>query len=217
MDAPEVFQLVEALRGKTTLRQFARFSGSATGRRILAERGDLLDRLSDHASLAQLPPGSLGRAYFELLHGAGLSAEKLVVASKLERPSEVDELAWFRERNRDMHDLLHVIAGYGCDPLGEACIIAFTYAQTGLKGLAVIAVVAGTRIARRTRGVGALRAVYEAYRRGKKAIWLIDADWENLLAEQTAVLQERFHIAAPTHYLPPASACAAGNATGAAG
>ena len=213
MGTPEVFQLVEALRGKTTMRQFARFSGSAAGRAILAERRSLLDRLNDHARLERLPDGSLGRAYCDLLRGAGLSAEKLVQASNIERPREIDELTWFRERNRDMHDLLHVVAGYGCDPLGEACVVAFTYAQTGLKGFALIAVVAGMRIARRTGSLKALQAVYEAYRNGKRAAWLIDADWENLLPEQTAVLREKFQVKTPVHYVPLVAGAVASTAT----
>ena len=38
---------MDALRGKTSLRQFARFRQTETGRAVLAERRQLLDRLSD--------------------------------------------------------------------------------------------------------------------------------------------------------------------------
>src|SRR5437870_13136617 len=54
-DTRQVFLLMEALRGKTTLRQFARFTASEDGRAMLAERRSLLARLSDRASLAALP------------------------------------------------------------------------------------------------------------------------------------------------------------------
>src|SRR4029077_7136847 len=182
-DTKQVFLLIEALRGKTTLRQFARFRQSETGRAMLAERPSLLARLSDRASLAALPPGSLGRAYWEFMAAEDLSAEQLVELSKIQRPLSGEELRCFRERNREMHDLLHVTAGYGRDPLGEACVLAFSFAQTGLKGFAVIARVAAVRIARRLRGQHVMRAVFEAYRQGKRADWLIGADWENLLGQ----------------------------------
>jgi ubiquinone biosynthesis protein COQ4 len=49
-----------------------------------------------------------------------------------------------------MHDLFHIVTGYGRDPLGEACLTAFSFAQTGLKGFALIATVASQRISHRT-------------------------------------------------------------------
>ncbi len=199
-DTRQVFLLMEALRGKTTLRQFARFRQSETGRAMLAERRSLLARLSDRASLAALPPGSLGRAYYDFIAAEDLSAEKLVELSKIQRPPSTDEITWFRERNREMHDLIHVTAGYGRDPLGEACVTAFSYAQTGLKGFAVIASVAAFRIARRLRGQPVLRAVYEAYRQGKAADWLIAADWENLLSRPVDAVRAQFRVSPPTHY-----------------
>ena len=199
-DTRQVFLLIEALRGKTTLRQFARFRQSETGRAMLAERRSLLARLSDRASLAALPPGSLGRAYYEFMAAEDLSAEKLVELSKIQRPPSGDEITWFRERNREMHDLLHITAGYGRDPLGEACVTAFSYAQTGLKGFAVIATVAGFRIARRLRSLYVLRAVYEAYRQGRRAAWVIGADWENLLSQPVDSVRAQFRVSAPTYY-----------------
>ena len=76
-DTQQVFLLIEALRGKTTLRQFARFQQSDTGRAMLAERRSLLARLSDRQSLAAMPAGSLGRAYYEFMIEEDLSAEGL--------------------------------------------------------------------------------------------------------------------------------------------
>jgi len=74
-DTQQVFLLIEALRGKTTLRQFARFRRTETGRAVLGENRRLLDRLSDRASLAALPAGTLGRAYYDFMASESLSAE----------------------------------------------------------------------------------------------------------------------------------------------
>src|ERR1700720_3035992 len=83
---------------------------------------------------------------------AMVSAEGLVEASKIRAtPPPADDVTWFRERNREMHDLLHVVAGYGRDPLGEACVLAFTFAQNGSRGAAVIALVGAWRNLRRLR------------------------------------------------------------------
>jgi ubiquinone biosynthesis protein COQ4 len=199
-DTAQVFLLIEALRGKTTLRQFDRFRQTEAGRRMLAERPSLLAHLSDRASLAALPPGSLGRVYYEFMAEENLSAEQLVELSKVQKPLSTDELVWFRERNREMHDLLHVTAGYGRDPLGEACVVAFSFAQTGQKGFGVIAIVAAFRINRRLPGQHVVRAVSEAYRQGKRAEWLIGADWEGLLSQPLDAIRAQLKITPPTYY-----------------
>ncbi|GAB4155277.1 MAG: hypothetical protein Fur0046_35220 [Cyanobacteria bacterium J069] len=78
----------------------------------------LLDRLSDAAGvsvpafvdladLRQLPPGSLGRAWAELLDAAQLSPFT------------------GGPRRKQLHDGVHLLTGYGTDPMGEAEVQAF--------------------------------------------------------------------------------------------
>src|SRR5215471_19636377 len=74
-DTQQVFLLIEALRGKTTLRQFARFRQTETGRAVLRENRRLLDRLNDRTALAALPISTLGRAYYDFTAAENLSAE----------------------------------------------------------------------------------------------------------------------------------------------
>ncbi len=197
-DTQQVFLLIEALRGKTTLRQCARFRRTEIGRAVLSENRRLLDRLSDRASLAALPAGTLGRGYYDFMASESLSAEALVALSRIERPPAPDEVTLFRERNREMHDLLHIVTGYGRDPLGEACLVAFSYAQTGLKGFAVIALFAARRIARARPGQPVRRAVFEGYRHGRSAGWPPGADWEALLAQPLDAIRTQFAIRPPT-------------------
>jgi ubiquinone biosynthesis protein COQ4 len=199
-DTQQVFLLIEALRGKTTLRQFARFRQTETGRAVLGENRRLLDRLNDRATLAVLPAGSLGRGYYDFMAAEDLSAEGLVEMSKITRSPASDDVTLFRERNREMHDLLHVVTGYGRDPLGEACLVAFSYAQTGLKGFAVIAIYAARKIARSRPDQPVRRAVFEGYRHGRSAGWLPGADWEALLAQPVEAIRAQFAVKPPTYY-----------------
>src|SRR5262249_58510207 len=110
-DTHHAFLLIEALRGKTTLRQFARFRQTETGRAVLGESRRLLDRLNDRASLAALPRGSLGHAYYDFMDAGKLSADALAETSKIRRPAAPDDLTLFHERNRKMHDRFHVVTG----------------------------------------------------------------------------------------------------------
>jgi ubiquinone biosynthesis protein COQ4 len=200
-DTRQVFVLVEALRGKSTLRQFARLHASATGRDLLARRPSLLAALSDRTSLAAMPLGSLGRTYYDFMTSENLSAEGLVAASKVRSvPPPADDLTWFRERNREMHDLLHVTAGYGRDPLGEVCVVAFTFAQNRQKGLGVVGVVGAYRIKKRLRDQPIWSAAWQAYRQGRRAKWLLDADWENLLPRPLDEVRAQFGITVPALY-----------------
>jgi len=200
-DTHQVFLLIDALRGKTTLRQSARFRQTETGRAVLGERRRLLDRLSDRASLAALPAGSLGRVYYDFTASENLSADGLVEASRITMQAlPPDDVTLFRERSREMHDLLHVVTGYGRDPLGEACLVAFSYAQTRLKGFAVIAFFAARRIARSRPGQPVRRAVFEAYRHGRTAGWLPGADWEALLVQPVEAIRVQYAVKPPNYY-----------------
>lgn len=200
-DTRQVFLLVEALRGKSTHRQFARLRASAAGRDLLARRPSLLAALGDRARLAAMPAGSLGRTYYDFMTSENLSAEGLVEASKVrDVPPPADELTWFRERGREMHDLLHVTAGYGRDPLGEVCVVAFTFAQNRQKGLGVIALVGAFRAKKRLRDQPIWSAAWQAYRQGRRAKWLFEADWENLLPQPLDEVRARWGIMAPTLY-----------------
>ena len=218
-DTPQVFLLLDALRGRTSQRQLTRFRQTEVGRAVLAERRRLFDRLNDRNTLAALPTGTLGRLYHEFTAAEQLSAEGLAEISNFDevlRPGE--DMTLFRERGRDAHDLLHVVAGYGRDPLGEACLTAFTFAQTGLKGFMLIATAAARRIAQSLPGEPVRRTVFEGYRRGRRARWLVAADWETLLAQPIDSVRAQFGVAPAVYYprvLPAleASLCAAGQTT----
>jgi ubiquinone biosynthesis protein COQ4 len=213
-DTRQAVVLIDALRGKTSLRQFARFRETETGRAVLAEGRQLLDRLSNRERLASLPEATLGRSYYEFMAAENLTAEGLVEASQIRKTLPPgDDYTLFRERSRETHDLLHIVTGYGRDPLGEACVLAFSFAQTGLKGFAMIAFVVTRRIARRLRGQPVRRAVLEAYRNGRRAEWLYAADWENLLAEPVEVIRTRYRTRRPTYYPKVLAAVRAARAT----
>ncbi|HTT81467.1 MAG TPA: Coq4 family protein [Stellaceae bacterium] len=200
-DTRQVFVLVAALRGKSTVRQLARLRRSEEGRALLARRPSLLAALSDRDSLAKMPEGSLGRTYYDFVTSENLSAEGLVEASKIrDAPPPADELTWFGERGREMHDLMHVTAGYGRDPLGEVCVVAFTFAQNRQKGLGVIAVVGALRTKKRLRDQPIWSAAWQAYRQGRRAKWLFEADWENLLPRPLDEVRARYGITLPTYY-----------------
>ena len=168
--------------------------------------------LCNREALAALPAGSFGRAYYDFVEREGISADGLVEASRVQQkfPAPGIDEQTFRERIRDMHDLWHVLTGYGRDPLGETCVVAFSYAQTRSLGFALIAVLGALKIGQLLRGAPVRPAVLEAYRNGRAASWLVGEDMEALLAEPLDALRVRLGIARPQRYREITAAIASG-------
>lgn len=202
-DTPRVFEIIRALGGPSQVRGLRRFRRSETGKRVLARKIDLLDALHDRQALAKLPKGTLGGAYHDFIYGESLSADGLVEAS-----TESDDNAYsyrdpdlrrFAERMRDQHDLWHTVTGYGRDPFGEACLLAFTYAQTRNRGVGVIVLVAAW-LESRGAGLAALRAMWKAFQNGRHASWLPEQDWEAMLKLPLADVRRQLAVPPPLAY-----------------
>jgi ubiquinone biosynthesis protein COQ4 len=195
-DTSQVFTIFRALRGKSGIKAFNRFAGSATGARVLRERRQLLTTLSDRARLQELPEESFGHRYFEFMETENLTADGLVQASQSWENDPVPaEMELFRARMRDAHDLTHVLTGYGRDGLGEACLLAFMYAHNRNRGALLILLMSLRRMPRLAR-----RAVAEAWRNGKKARWLQDQDYEALVSRPLDDVRRELNIADPSLY-----------------
>lgn len=200
-DTRQVFVVMTALRGRSGKRMLDRFLASPVGASVVAERRQLLDRLQDRAGLAALPDGSLGRAYLAFMECEQLSADGLVEASEAGRSDGLPPAAaLFRNRMRDMHDLTHVVTGYGRDGLGELCLLAFMFRHTGNLGGALIALMGVGKHARHGAGRMALEAVFEGFAHGGKARWLPGQDWEALLARPLAEVRRELNIIPPIRY-----------------
>ena len=199
-DTRQVFVILRAMRGKALINTFRRFAQSALGKKVLAERRDLLPALADREGLRSLPQDSLGRAYLAFMEEEQLSAEGLVQASESweddPMPPDID---LFRARMRELHDVSHVVTGYGRDPLGELCLLAFTYRQFGNLGRLLIVAMAWFQIPKPGRA-----AVFEAWRNGKSCAWLGDQDWEALLARPLDEVRRSLSLSLPRRY-PPAA------------
>jgi ubiquinone biosynthesis protein COQ4 len=195
-DTSQVFAIFRAMRGKSGLRAFRRFAASPTGAQVIREKRRLLDTLSDRGRLAALPEKSFGRCYFNFMEEEKLSANGLVQASQdWDQDSVPPDVMLFRERMRDAHDLTHVLTGYGRDPQGEFCLLAFMYAHSRNLGMALIVAMGWPRLPPAAR-----RAVTEAWRNGRKARWLQDQDFEALLPRPLEEVRRELGIAAPLRY-----------------
>jgi ubiquinone biosynthesis protein COQ4 len=193
---------MSATEGRSGQRAFARFQASPSGAQLLQQRPSLRRMLGrDRHMLSVLPQGTLGRTYYKFMSANGSSAEGMAELGQVGRPRPMtDAETWFTERMNTLHDVRHVVAGYGQDPLGELCLVAFRFAQSRHPGMAFLAVAWGLKTARARRDQPIVSAVMEGYRRGRAALWMDDLDWEQMLQEPLAAVRSRLRLDPPAVY-----------------
>lgn len=200
-DTAQVFTIIDALSGAAPLRMVRRFEQDPVGRRLLAERPNIVPVLSDRDALRRLPEGSLAHAYLRFVESEGITAEGLLAASAqgglLHRDLPV-ELKFLHDRMRDTHDLWHAAVGYQGDVLGEAALLAFSVPQTLNPGIALITAVG----LHRAESSEARQVVLDGFRRGLRAAWLPAQDWEALLPLPLDAVRARLKLDPPRVYTP---------------
>ena len=199
-DSESVFEALNALRGNSLQRMYRKFCSTSTGDRVLRDKLELLDVLRDRKALSQNSEDSFAHAYLRFVQSESLTAEGLVDASygMIENISDKNFLR-FTNRVRDMHDLWHTLTQYGREPLGEACLLGFTYAQLGNPGIAFLLTLGSPRLVR-GYGRGTLHAMWRGYRDGKNASWLAAQPFEELLAMNVDQVRVLLSIPEPTAY-----------------
>jgi ubiquinone biosynthesis protein COQ4 len=196
----EVFNIMAALNGDATWRGYQRLLSTVEGGQLAFRHEEIAALLSDRAWLATLPADSLGRAYLAHVEGSNISAEGLIAVSSHVMRGVDHPVAWFGRRTRDVHDLWHVLSGYGTDGLGEACLVAFSYPQTGGLGWAFIAAGAAVKSRVVPERHPYARAIWEGYRRGKACVWLGQLDYAALLPQPLEAVRAGLGLSAPTIY-----------------
>jgi len=201
-DTAQAIRAIGAMAGNSPERCYRRFAESERGSRILREKRELYDLLSDIGRLGAMPEGSLGRAIHEFytveeLSAAGLRGASEEAAGKDGFFAGDDDRARFARRLRELHDVFHVLTGYGRDMRGEIACLAFTFSQTRNTGIGYVAL-------RVLRGAGWRsemgRVIRQAFGRGRRADWLIDQDWEALFARPLDELREELGVGPAPEY-----------------
>jgi len=202
-DTVQVFRVMAALNAGNAERNYHRLLATQEGGRIAYARVELVEKLTDRAWLAQFAPGTVGAAYRSFLDHTGFSADGLEAVSK-EIPRTIDyahPYAWFGRRERDIHDVWHVLTDYRADdPLGELCLVAFSYAQSKGLGWGFIALAGALKALAEPQRWAVLRAIREGYANGRRARWLHNEDIETLFAEPLEAARARLNILEPSAY-----------------
>lgn len=202
-DTTQVFRIMRALNVGNAAANYARFIATAAGGRMAYKRTELAQVFAAPGFAAQFAPGTVGAAYANFLISTGYSADGLAEVSRLNQEEDMlHPYAWFGRRVRDTHDIWHILTGYQADEsLGEAALVAFSYAQVGGLGWALIGAAAAAKSLKVTGNTLFARAVWEGYRRGRRARWIAAEDYLALMHEPLAAARARLNIAEPVAYL----------------
>ena len=115
-----VDNMIDSPQMGDTVRRFRAVPGGAE---MLDQRYPPLQLDIDH--LIQLPEGSLGRGYAELIRRLHYDPEFF-----RPRPTTT-EAQWLTQRVATTHDIHHVVSGFGTSAAGESGVLAITAAQIG--------------------------------------------------------------------------------------
>ena len=191
----KVFELFDAIGGNGQEAAFEAFARSEAGRRLLVEKPLLVDALADRKALARLPEGSLGRAYLAFAVAREFAADGLVEIGQATGTNDgLDpERRYYYERFTAMHDLWHVLTGYGTDQAGEAALLAFTQAQSPARAVRLILLAAAWMLPWGDL-FACQRYLLRAWLRGRRAVSLDRAPWESLLARPLDEIRQRLAI-----------------------
>lgn len=139
--------------------------------------------LIDLDALELLPEGTLGHEYAHQLRSQGLTPDSLIDPNPITSPQD-----YVTHCQRETHDIVHVLSGFGVDMAGELRPIVFNLAQNR-SPLAVMLIFGGMLSALQNDEPleGLLTALSRGFDRGLKAECVIaqklENGWERPLAD----------------------------------
>lgn len=201
-----LFDLFLSLAGPVFESHFQTFLLHPDGQALLRERPSLLGALSNHKRLRAMRPGSFGRAMLAYYELGRLDAELFRETSRLpdiaRRLGWDEDRIWIAERGRELHDVWHVLAGYGIDVAGEAAVSAFSYGQVPFAPLGVFI---GSLAALRPPELGWRRwhaYLRRATERGRRARLLTVVHYEELLPLPLDEVRKHLRVGLPEEWHP---------------
>ena len=201
-DTGQVFKVLEALRGDSLSRALRCMSSEERGQALLDEQPNIVNALNDQKTLAALPEGSIGRTYYDFVHAEGLSADGLIESSheapRFEKIGQKQR--WLGDRLRDIHDLQHVMTGYGRDTLGELCLLSFMTTQVPSRGIDFIIFMGRTKGQKENPELNLKELVGEGREIGEAADWMLFTRWEDRLHEPLEGVRAELGFKPPGKY-----------------
>lgn len=201
----EIFGYFDALPWRNVGETASAFLATDFGRHVYQSEPFLPDILDDHATLRQMPKGSFADAYCNFMEAEKLTAYGIVEESEVTRKDTVridDGIEWYNDRLRDVHDIIHVLTGYGRDTLGEQCLFVWQSHQRPCPGRLSISWVAMLLMKAKLKTKAPFVGAYlQARRDGQITQRLAEQSIRELLPLPLEEVRRKLNIPKPTKYL----------------
>jgi ubiquinone biosynthesis protein COQ4 len=182
-ETEQVFEIAEALAGKQPQRLLRRIRRAPGGKRLLRKRPIFDAATCDLNTLAEYPEGSFGKEFANWMLGNRFTPGLM----ERETGSDDPDLAYVGKRLMQVHDFWHVLTGYNRDPVGELGVLAFSFGQTGSRGIGFVvgmvlwrSILENWRTSRRPWSA-LVPYLWRGYRIGRRARFLPPVILEELL------------------------------------
>lgn len=203
----DLVRLSLALSGPSLEKLYTEFCGDPQGQRILQERPDLCAALSDREALAAMPDGSFGRAYLASISQYRFDAKAFDAMTDFD--GMAPDFGWDEQfvcviaHGAQMHDLWHVLGGWGPDLSGDVAATAFLGAVVPMPGIGFIS---NLLLFTAKRGGIPLsdwqRLKHEAAGQRLRSKSLLTAPWEELLPQQLTDVRASLGLLTPEQAHP---------------
>ena len=200
-----VFRLIRPFHGPEFDAIYDRVMADETARRILSKGASLHPVLLDFDRLRSLPSGTLGSEYVRFMEANAIDIVSFAEASlrHMVREDYATDEAWtLANRMRDIHEIVHVVSGYGTDVLGEMCELAFNIGEAARPRATRFAIRVNAANFRRNGHRHADAVIGQAFQRGHHVGTRVGADWEAMMDWSLEDVRARLGISEPPPYKP---------------
>ncbi|TEB34605.1 ubiquinone biosynthesis protein COQ4, mitochondrial [Coprinellus micaceus] len=198
-----VAALGETTAGPTVSWLRERMLASAEGRQILKECPRVNSSTVDMDKLAQLPDGTLGKAYVTWLERCGVTPDTREPVHYIDDP----ELAYVMQRYRECHDFYHCITNMPVNVESELALKWFEFANLGLPMTGLAALFGPLRLNAQKRDRLFSEYVPWALKCGGSARPLITVYWEKRWEQNVEEIKKELGLwdAPPARWSKPLS------------
>jgi len=190
-----ISQVVRYGSGPSLKYTYKKMLESSSGGEMAYKSEEISDYIS---SLSDRPLNSVGRECYAVFK------ENQIKVVKVSRRKSNDEwieakhpYSWMARRYRDTHDIWHILTDYPTTVNGEMCLTMFSFAQTRSLGWLTISL---SIFFAHKLDLRKFKMVYEAYKNGKKAKFLLAEDYNKLLSENLQDARKRLNIKQPRFF-----------------
>ena len=188
-----IFKFIHGLDKKDFKKIYKRYRKTETGKKVFSRNYSVLDNIQK----GTFTPGTFGAEFQRWL----VEADGAVDVFKFSYPGkDGTDLGKFFKETIMQHDLIHFLNGYDTTPFGEVGVLSFNLAKEWRESYATVLYASFLTCLRNTflpskyppdtswwlllkhtPIVAFCRLVIEGWRRGKRAPWILDVDWEQYL------------------------------------